>query len=210
MLPPTRRGGTTLWRPGSAGATPMTPQNGSSGTEIPGRNAARPPSNVHRWSHGSGNSSARSPKPGIWAVQPKSPGTISRRSTWRTSPGRAPSTKIGPETGLTRSKSSVRTVSSVAPGRICPAEASWVSMTTSCPLRTVCEGSKLRSQPNRTWSRTTWMVGDDTATSLTGQVRVVGGVWQERAAGVQRVGRRRRAHRPDSSLTDGVPAGRCG
>ena len=32
MLPPTRRGGTMLCSPGAAGATPMVPVNGFSGT----------------------------------------------------------------------------------------------------------------------------------------------------------------------------------
>ena len=40
MLPPTRRGGTTEWRPGSAGATPIVPANGFSGTRASGPNSA--------------------------------------------------------------------------------------------------------------------------------------------------------------------------
>ena len=36
MLPPTRRGGTTLCVPGSAGATPIVPMKGRSGTRPPG------------------------------------------------------------------------------------------------------------------------------------------------------------------------------
>ena len=36
MFPPTRRGGTMLCSPASAGATPMVPQNGLSGTLPPG------------------------------------------------------------------------------------------------------------------------------------------------------------------------------
>ena len=36
MLPPTRRGGTMLCSPGSAGARPIVPGNGFSGTRPPG------------------------------------------------------------------------------------------------------------------------------------------------------------------------------
>ena len=38
MLPPTRRGGTMLCVPASAGATPMVPQNGFRGTLAPAPN----------------------------------------------------------------------------------------------------------------------------------------------------------------------------
>ena len=56
------------------------------------------------WRKGLGKSASGSrPRPGRMAVQPKgAPGFISRISTTRVSPGRAPSTRTGPVSGWPR------------------------------------------------------------------------------------------------------------
>jgi hypothetical protein len=43
MLPPKRPGGITGCDPGVSGATPIVPQNGSSGIRIPGRSSVADP-----------------------------------------------------------------------------------------------------------------------------------------------------------------------
>jgi hypothetical protein len=98
MLPPTRRGGTTLCRPGSAGATPMVPVKGLSGTcpsdhtmPAQGRRVVAP-----KCSAGSLNSSASRPNPGN--IRGPSPARGYERQesvTFRTSPGSAPSMYTG-------------------------------------------------------------------------------------------------------------------
>ena len=75
MLPPTRRGGTTEWCPGSAGATPIVPAKGFSGT-LAGPNIAGArvlASYFQMLIAGSLNWSASKPKPGIFAVHPQPP-----------------------------------------------------------------------------------------------------------------------------------------
>jgi hypothetical protein len=108
MLPPTRRGGTTLCLPGSAGARPMVPVKGLSGTLAHRPNKAGASvlgSYRQRCSAASLKSSANSPKPGIFAVHPQPDGANDSSVALSTSPGSAPSMKMGPETGLTWAKS---------------------------------------------------------------------------------------------------------
>ena len=56
-----------------SGATPISPQNGASGTWIPGQYSVRPddPGTAVILYSASGKSSARSPNPGMFAVQPQ-------------------------------------------------------------------------------------------------------------------------------------------
>ena len=80
-------------------------------------------------SAGSVNWSASSPKPGMFAVQPKplpsnTFGANPSSVTFSTSPGFAPSTKIGPDTGLILPKSRSTTLCSVDDGPSWPAEES--------------------------------------------------------------------------------------
>ena len=90
ILPPTRRGGTTLCNPGSAGATPMVPVKGFSGTlpHRPNNAGARVvASYCHRCSAGSLKSSANSPKPGIFAVHPQPEGANDSKRHLQDVPG---------------------------------------------------------------------------------------------------------------------------
>ena len=94
-LPPTRRGGTTECRPGSAGALPIVPANGFSGTRafLPkSAGSSEAASYFQMFSAGSLNWSASSPKPGMFAVQPKPDGLNASIVTFSASPGSAPST----------------------------------------------------------------------------------------------------------------------
>ena len=97
-LPPQLDGGTIECCPGSGRATPIVPGKGSNGSVTPSANPTRRAlaSTAEMRSHGSGNSSASSPKPGMIAVQPQSPGRSSRISTASTSPGFASFTNTGP------------------------------------------------------------------------------------------------------------------
>src|SRR5882724_3072203 len=159
MLPPTRRGGTMLCWPGSAGARPMVPQNGFSGTRPPGPYRA----GVMAWASyfqicrpGSLNWSVSRPKPGMFAVQPQPEGANDSSVTLIASPGSAPSTYTGPATGLTRAKSSLGTSATVDVCVICPAEASigWNSMVS--PGFACTTGLLALFQPKWLWSW--WMV----------------------------------------------------
>lgn len=133
MFPPHRLGGTIECSPGSAGATPIVPGNGSNGSSTSSRKATRPSSIVEIRSHGSGNSSASRPKPGMIAVQPQSRGRSARISTSSTSPGAAPLTNTGPVTGFTRVKSSAATSATEEPRASCPPDASVTSSSTVSP-----------------------------------------------------------------------------
>ena len=149
-LPPQSDGGTIECSPGSARATPIVPGNGSKGSVIPSpkRTRRRSPSTSEMRSQGSGNSSASRPKPGISAVQPQSRGASSRMSTWSTSPGAAPRTSTGPDTGFTCEKSRPATASAPESRSICPSEASRTWQSTSSPEATESAGSIELSQ---TW-----------------------------------------------------------
>src|SRR5476649_2450182 len=98
--------------PASAGATPIVPIIGTLGIRMPVNNSTVPFAMRDMRKAGSVKRSASRPKPGMFAVQPHVSTSSSRISTTSASPGFAPSTKIGPVTGLTRPKSSV--VSSLA------------------------------------------------------------------------------------------------
>ena len=150
MLPPTRRGGTALWCPGSPGAQPISPGKGWSGTRPPGLKTAGsivPGSYSQTCSAGWENRSARRPKPGMLAVQPQPEGWKRRIVTFSASPGSAPSTNTGPVTGLTRAKSTCATSAAVLSLVSCPPEASTVSSSMVSPGRTVSAGSIELSQP---------------------------------------------------------------
>ena len=99
------------------------------------------------FSAGSLNWSASSPKPGMFAVQPKPDGLNASIVTFSASPGSAPSTKIGPVTGLTLPKSSLATSATVLSAVSWPPEASrhWNSIVE--PGATRSAGTKLLSQP---------------------------------------------------------------
>src|SRR5579884_559794 len=88
MFPPKRDGGTIECAPGSSGATPSVPGNGRNGRLTRSEKRTRPLSASTREmrSHGSGYSSASSPKPGMIAVHPHSCGRSSRSSTASASP----------------------------------------------------------------------------------------------------------------------------
>jgi hypothetical protein len=163
-LPPTRRGGTTEWSPGSAGATPMVPVKGLSGILAwePHRAGAMVwASYLQTISAGSTNWSARSPKPGMFAVQPQavpSRGCGAKLSsvTFSASPGSAPSTQMGPETGLILPKSRSITSCSVEEGPSWPAEESWQWNRMVEPGRTLSAGASELSQPK--WCCRPWIV----------------------------------------------------
>src|SRR5262245_19384019 len=119
MLPPIRRGGTAECCPGSARAGPMVPQKGLGGTLPPGPDIAGASvfgSYFQIWRAGSGNWSASRPKPGMLAVQPQPDGAEESSVTLIASPGSAPSTWMGPATGLTLPKSSLAISATVDSG----------------------------------------------------------------------------------------------
>src|SRR3954470_12782764 len=92
------------------------------------------------------------------AVHPQSRAWNSRISTSRASPGWAPLTNTGPETGLTRWKSSAATSALVESGPSCWSEASRTVKATSVPDSISSAGSRSRS--HAWWnasSRTSWM-----------------------------------------------------
>src|SRR4051812_35761677 len=92
---------------------------------------------------------------------------MDRISTWSTSPGRAPSTWMGPDTGFTRSKSMLATDADVDPGRSCPPDASCVSTVTMSPDATCRTGTWSRLHPWCTCPPLMWKdaepTGADTA-----------------------------------------------
>src|ERR1700737_2371900 len=99
IFPPALCGGMVLCDPGSAGATPIVPQNGLSGTRAPGpytAGAAKLFSYVQIFSAGCVNSSASSPNPGTMAVQAQPDGSKLRSVTFSARPGTPPSTYRGP------------------------------------------------------------------------------------------------------------------
>ena len=126
-LPPTLRGGTIECSPGSAIALPIVPAKGFNGTRpcLPNRAGSNVlGSYFHSVSAASVNWSASRPKPGMFAVQPKPEGLKLSMVIFNASPGSAPSTKIGPFTGLILPKSSVLTSFTVLSAVSCPAELS--------------------------------------------------------------------------------------
>ena len=143
MFPPKRDGGTIECSPGSGIATPSVPGKGRCGsvTISPKRTFPAAASTSEIRSHGSGNSSARRPKPGMIAVQPQSLASKARSSTSSTSPGSAPLTKTGPLTGFTCEKSSFATSSTPEPLWICSSEASRTRSRTDSPDSSSSAGS---------------------------------------------------------------------
>ena len=108
-----------------AGATPMTPIIGRTGTSTPpGRRAT--PSTMGTISKAvAGIRSRKTPNSGLTAITPCGATSMRSTSTESTSPGAAPSTKTGPVAGLMRAQS---TASGASPGaRTCPAKQSAVS-----------------------------------------------------------------------------------
>src|ERR1700681_224095 len=94
IFPPALCGGIVLCDPGSAGATPIVPQNGLSGTRAPGPNtagAAKLFSYDQIFSAGCVNSSASRPNPGTMAVHAEPDGSKLSSVTLSASPGTAPS-----------------------------------------------------------------------------------------------------------------------
>ena len=75
------------------------------------------------------------------AVQPQSRGRSSRISTASVSPGRAPFTKTGPDTGFTCEKSSAATASVPDSAVICSSDASRTCSSTSSPESTSTSGA---------------------------------------------------------------------
>ena len=150
MFPPTRRGGTILCVPVSAGATPIVPQNGLSGTRPPGSYAQGVSCSLLYFQivkAGSGNCSAKSPNPGIIAVQPQPDGEKDSIVTLSVSPGLAPSINTGPVTGFTFSKSSATTSATLELTLSWPPEASIVPNSTESPGATVITGRNELSHP---------------------------------------------------------------
>lgn len=114
-------------------------------------NHANPPSapdsSFQIFSAGSGNSSARSPKPGISAVHPHSGFSICKTSTWSVSPGCAPSTYTGPLTWSKVARFRVSIDLTVDSAVSCPFEASKQSNVTLSPDLTCSAGGMLCDQP---------------------------------------------------------------
>ena len=128
----------------------MVPAKGFSGTRAFLPNSAgssEAASYFQMFSAGSLKSSASRPKPGMFAVQPKPDGLNISIVTFSASPGSAPSTKIGPVTGLTLAKSSLATSATVLSAFNWPPAASrhWNSMVE--PGATRSAGAKELSQP---------------------------------------------------------------
>ena len=147
MFPPQRDGGTIECDPGSAGATPSVPGNGTERQ----RDAIREANGVARLtseirSQGSGNSSASSPKPGMIAVQPQSGGSELEQLDGERVSGSAPLTKIGPLTGLTLPKSRAATASAVEVRPICSSDASLTCRRIVSPDSISSAGSNELSQ----------------------------------------------------------------
>ena len=101
MLPPPACGGAMCTSCMPAPGTPIVPQNGSIGMRTPGQSSV-----VSPWVRskclitGSLNSpGGSSPKPGMMQAKPQSGSSKSRISTDSVSPGRAPSTAMGPASG---------------------------------------------------------------------------------------------------------------
>ena len=132
----------------SAGPRRSRRRTGASGMLMPGQNSARPAPGVSavifRWP--SGNSSARSPNPGIEAVQPHVAGSNSSRSTCSVSPASAPSIATGPVTWSTWSKMSVSSEAVVESAVIWPFDASRQSNSTTVPDATLATGGIAGSQ----------------------------------------------------------------
>ena len=122
-----------------AGATPMTPIMGWSGTAMPSAIVAIPSSIGTILCRCSGRSSLKTPKPWATAMMPWRPMSTDSMRTLRTSPGWAPSTKTGPVAGFTRSQSMVSSTSPWA----CTwsSKQSAVSNRTLVPARTDRAGS---------------------------------------------------------------------
>ena len=103
--------------PGSRSATPITPQNGSTGIRIERPSGARPSSStdqIWRWD-ASPKSSASSPMPGNTPVHAQSSCSMARISASSTSPGSAPSTDTGPVRQCTASQGRAIMSSTVEP-----------------------------------------------------------------------------------------------
>ncbi len=134
--------------PFSPRATPISPAKGRIGILIcfSSSNQAYPSCvfRLHILICGSGNSSASRPNPGIRAVQPHSAVSTERTSTWRTSPGSAPSTYTGPFTWSSSAKIKDLMHSTVESSLICPFDASKQSKATSSPDAIRITGGILR------------------------------------------------------------------
>ena len=99
ILPPNSPGKTLVYWPGSARATPIVPGNGLRGISMPGPNSAtlRTVSRYKYFTWPSWKSFGNCPNmPGILKLVPYARGIMRFNLTFRTSPGSAPSTKIGP------------------------------------------------------------------------------------------------------------------
>src|SRR6266568_3899537 len=149
MLPPTRRGGIVLCTPGSASATPITPQNGASGTCTPSSPRAQRPSDVSQIRiYASEKSSGSRPRPGENKVKPQSDGATSRISTTSVCPAVAPVTAIGPVNAWPTPGFGLRCAASAlvhVRWTTCPL-ASQVSIVTVSPGATCSTGARLLSQ----------------------------------------------------------------
>ena len=110
------------------GATPIDPMNEPSGMRTPGSSAelAQPSLIFHLTMYGSGNSSRRKPKPGIWIVKPKRAGLMSRISTSSRSPGCGPFDEDRPGQRVHHVMSTWRRSSAVVAAVIWPSNASRV------------------------------------------------------------------------------------
>jgi hypothetical protein len=109
--------------------------NEPSRTRTPGSSAevAQPSAIRHVTMNGSGNSSRRKPKPGIWIVKPQLAGLSSRISTSSKSPGSAPLTNTGPVSGCTTLMSTLSRSAAAVDAVTWPSSASLVSSSTSSP-----------------------------------------------------------------------------
>jgi len=168
MFPPNLVGTTTVLGFVSGGATPIVPIMGTLGKTRPGSSSTSPAEieETRKWAEG--KSSASSPKPGMFAVQPQVSTSMATTSTTRTSPGSAPSIAMGPVTGLTLAKSSAATSGFVECLASWPPDEFATSTVTSSPGETRATGGMARSHMvwvvdrvrcmhdlRLTWSRTT-------------------------------------------------------
>src|ERR1700730_461913 len=149
MLPPKMPGGRVRNSPSSAGATPMTPQNGRKGTTAGVRDRLISPSSSQRKRNGWENRCLRNPRPSTTLVQPQPLWATSRTSICSTSPGSAPFTKTGPVRAWIRPRSIARYSGNVMPGRTWAPLESTHSKCTVSPESIVRRGGSARSQ--REW-----------------------------------------------------------
>ena len=131
-------------RRSAEGATPITPMKASSGIVIPGRRPleAAPLCRPQVTRYGSGKRSASSPKPGITGVEPNVSVRTSMMSTCSTSPGSAPSTKMGPVIGWGRLRSIASRSASTLVTTTWPSSPSRQSTRISSPSATTSAGSR--------------------------------------------------------------------